>query len=209
MVQRLMRQMGRGCGLAGGLLLLLAGCSDPPALTRLAADATILAFGDSLTYGTGATAEQSYPAVLAAVTGYRVVNSGVPGERTAAGRARLAEALAEHRPQLVILCEGGNDILRRVPQAETVANLRAMIAQVRAAGAEPLLVSVPEPGLFPGAAEFYRTLAEEEAVVLEGQAVTTVLRQRELRSDPIHPNAAGYRRLAELLLERLRESGAL
>ena len=94
----------------GLLCLLLAACGEP-GFRPLAAGETILAFGDSLTEGRGVNPAQSYPSVLASLSGHPVINGGVSGELSRAGRARLPGLLAEHRPALVILLEGGNDIL--------------------------------------------------------------------------------------------------
>ena len=102
----------------------------------------IVAFGDSLTYGTGAAENESYPAVLAQLTGRNVVRSGVPGEITAQALQRLPGVLGEHKPKLVIVCLGGNDMLRKVSEAETIANLRAIVRKVKDSGARraPALV---------------------------------------------------------------------
>ena len=71
-------------------MCLLAGCTQSAKLPPLAGDGVLLAFGDSLTFGTGAAEGESYPAVLERLTGLKVLNYGVPGEISAAGLARLA-----------------------------------------------------------------------------------------------------------------------
>ncbi|MBW6512955.1 MAG: arylesterase [Desulfuromonadaceae bacterium] len=190
------------------LLALMPGC-DRPRLTPLSTDATILAFGDSLTYGTGAQRNESYPASLAEITGRTVINAGVPGEITASGLQRLPEALAEYQPRLLILCHGGNDFLRRLETEETAANIRAMIALARAQGVEVALVGVPQLGLFIDTAPLYAQLAKEFALPFAEDIISDILTDRELKSDTIHPNAAGYRKIAETLAKLLKKSGAL
>jgi lysophospholipase L1-like esterase len=191
------------------VLLLLAGCERAPTLSRLNPHDVIVAFGDSLTYGTGAAPESAYPAVLAGLTGRTVINAGVPGETTADGLKRLPGVLAEHKPRLVLLCLGGNDLLRRVPETETETHLRLLARTIRESGAELVLIGVPEPRLFGGAAPVYARLAEELGVPLEEAVFVDVLKDNRLKSDPVHANAAGYRVVAERLAEFLRESGAL
>ena len=192
------------------LLALLAACSDPaPRLERLGAEDIVLAFGDSLTYGTGAKTEESYPAVLSQLIGRAVTGAGVPGEVTAGGLARLAGVLDEHKPRLVLLCLGGNDFLRKGSLSETEANLRAMLNIIRTRGIGVVLIGVPQPALIARAPDFYQKLAGEFRIPYEGGIIGNVLRTPELKSDPVHPNAAGYRRIAEALAQLLRESGAL
>ena len=190
-------------------VLLLAGCGGGPKLPPLPDDAIILAFGDSLTYGTGAGRGEDYPSVLATLTGHRVVNAGVPGEESTAGLARLPAVLESAQPQLVFLGHGGNDLLRHRDLAQTRDNLRRMVESVRARGASAVLLGVPKPGLFLSTHPLYRELAAELDVPLEGEALADILGDRELKSDEIHPNAAGYRRLAEALYQLLQDSGAL
>ncbi len=191
------------------LLLALAACSAPPSLPRLASDAVILAFGDSLTYGTGADGAQSYPSVLAALTARRVVNAGVPGEVSGEGLARLPGLLDEHRPQLLILMHGGNDLLRKGSPDELARNLRAMVDTSRARGIAVVLVGVPAPGLLLDVPELYPRLAKEYRLPYDGETLRAIEGDRALKSDPIHPNAEGYRRLAQRLYDKLREAGAL
>lgn len=190
-------------------LALLAACGSEPRLSRLSAHDTILAFGDSLTHGTGAGADESYPAQLARMIGRPVIASGVPGETTAAGLVRLPSVLATHRPRLVLLCLGGNDFLRRLPEAETEANLMLLVRTIRDSGAEVVLIALPEPKLFGGVAPVYKRVADTLRVPLETQAFVTVLKDSRLKADPVHANAEGYRVVAETLAAFLRERGAL
>jgi lysophospholipase L1-like esterase len=206
--------MRLGLRAAGAALLLaagfLAGCgSRTPPLPALGADAVVLAFGDSLTSGSGANANESYPARLEALIGRKVVSAGVPGETSAAGLARLPAALEEAKPQLVILCEGGNDFLQKLDEAQTANNLRAMVRMVRAQGAQVVLVAVPKPGLLPSTAGFYASVAKEFAVPHEESALRKILTDNALKSDLVHPNAAGYAKLAEAIAALLKKSGAI
>ena len=190
--------------------LLLGGCGgSTPKVAKLAATDVVLAFGDSLTYGTGAKAEESYPAVLSQLLGRNVVRAGVPGEQTAGGLQRLPGALDEHQPRLVIVCLGGNDMLRKGSPAAIEANLRAMLKEIRGRGLDAVLVGVPAPGLITSAPEFYEKLAKEFGIPYEGKIVTSVLYKADLKSDPIHPNADGYRRMAEAIAKLLRDAGAV
>jgi acyl-CoA thioesterase I len=195
--------------LVAASLLLFSGCSEKLRLPPLAADATILAFGDSLTYGTGASQDQSYPVVLAKLSGHNVINAGVPGETTADGLARLPRTLEENDPDLVILCLGGNDFLRRLDPAQTRANLTRMIEMIRAANIPLVLVAVPQLGLFSGGDPMYKELAKQFKLPIEGEILAEVLHDRDLKSDQIHPNADGYRHMAEALLALLKNSGAI
>jgi acyl-CoA thioesterase-1 len=191
-------------------LALLAACSGgQPKLARLAPDAVVLAFGDSLTFGQGANPGESYPARLEALIGRKVVSSGVPGETSAEGLARLPAALDEARPQLVILCEGGNDFLRKLDEAQAADNLRAMVRLAKSRGAEVVLIAVPKPGLLPSPADFYAAVAKEFGVPHEETALRKILTDNALKSDLVHPNAAGYAKLAEAIAALLKQTGAV
>jgi hypothetical protein len=122
------------------LVFAVAACGERPRLERLPSDAVVLAFGDSLTFGTGAAESESYPAQLEKLIGRRVVRAGVPGEVTAQALARLPEALDAHAPRLVLLCIGGNDFLRRLGNRQAEDNVRAMVNLAKGRGVDVLLI---------------------------------------------------------------------
>lgn len=201
--------MPRIAPLLACIALLLVACDRTPELTPLPTDAVILAFGDSLTHGSGAPPGEGYPEVLAASIGRRVVSSGVPGEESDAGLARLPEVLDQVEPDLVILGHGGNDLLRKRDLARTKDNLRDMVALARERGAAVVLLGVPKPGILLGTHPLYQELAEELEIPVEAEVLADVLGDRALKADQIHPNAAGYRRVAEAIERLLERSGAL
>jgi lysophospholipase L1-like esterase len=191
------------------VVALAAGCGDKAKLSRLPGDAVVLAFGDSLTYGTGAAESESYPAQLEKLIGRRVVRAGVPGEVTAQALARLPSTLDEHAPRLLLLCIGGNDFLRRLGNSQAEANVREMVKLARSRGVEVLLIGTPEPGISVTPPAFYAGIAKQFTLPYEESVVGEVLRDSGLKSDPIHPNAQGYGVIAGRLAERLRKSGAI
>jgi lysophospholipase L1-like esterase len=194
------------------LLLLLSACGEdkPPQLEKLPEDAVILAFGDSLTRGNGASSGNDYPSQLQALTRRTVINAGVPGEVSQQGLERLPALLDETRPQLMILAHGANDLLRRLPNAALEANLRAMIRLARERGVQVVMLGVPQPALlFMSGAEIYPRIAREEGVPIDPTTLAGILADEKYKSDPIHPNDTGYRRMAEAVEVLLRASGAI
>jgi len=175
----------------------LVGCESGPQIKAIGQETVVLAFGDSLTHGTGAPDGQSYPDILAGLIGRPVINVGIPGEVSSAGLKRLPAVLDEYNPGLVILCHGGHDFLRRMDEGETARNLRAMITLIRAGGADVVLVGVPKLGFGLKVPNFYEELAKEQKVPFESGILVDLLGDNNMKSDAIHPNATGYRLMAE------------
>jgi lysophospholipase L1-like esterase len=189
--------------------LLACACGGKNRIEKLEPNAVLLAFGDSLTFGTGAAPGESYPSVLERSIGRKVVNAGVPGETSAQGLERLPEVLEEVKPRLVILCHGGNDFLRRLDEAQAASNVRAMIALARSKGVPVVLLGTPKPGLPPSVPAFYGEIASEMKVPYEDSVLRGVLLDNALKSDMVHPNAAGYSRIAGAVEKTLRDAGAI
>lgn len=197
------------------LLTALSGCqpggSLPPHLTS--PGTTLVAFGDSVTAGTGAAPDRSYPHRLEETLGLPVINAGVPGDTTADALDRLHRILALD-PWLVIVELGGNDLLRRRPVEQVEADLSEILHSLRAHGTAVVLVEV-EPPLFGGGySGLHERLAERFDVPLVDGVVGEVLADPARKSDQIHPNAAGYAdiaravaRVVEPLVEERRDAG--
>jgi lysophospholipase L1-like esterase len=147
--------------------------------------------------------------VLAERTGRKVVNGGVPGEETDRGLRRLPGMLDRLQPDLLILCHGGNDILRKRAPAATEANLRRMVSLARERSIPVVMIAVPNVGLFLSPADFYEAIAEDMGVPIEDDILADLLGDNRYKSDHVHPNAAGYARLAEALQALLEGHGAL
>lgn len=192
------------------LLLFISACSSSaPTLSPLTQDAVILAFGDSLTYGTGANKTQSYPAVLEQLTGLTVINKGIPGETTGEGLKRLSSVLLQHQPDLVILCHGGNDILRRLDKTQLASNLEQMVKTIKASGADVVIVGVPMFNFGLAVPKLYPDLAEKYQLANDMMLLADIISQPSLKSDQIHPNAEGYLIFGQRIFKLLQQAGAI
>lgn len=194
------------------LVLVMSACGGPrvPALPHLASEATVLAFGDSLTFGTGANPDESYPSQLAQMTSRTVINAGIPGETSAEGLARLPSVLDETKPSLVILCLGGNDMLRHLDAQQMRNNLAAMINEIKSRGIPLILLGTPHPSLLNLKSDpVYEALAKENKLPIENEILADVISDRSKKSDQIHPNARGYHEVAQAVAALMRKAGAI
>jgi lysophospholipase L1-like esterase len=189
---------------------LLAACGPSiPKLPRLDSGAVVLAFGDSLTFGTGASPQQAYPAELGRLISRKVVAAGVPGETSEEGLRRLPGVLEEVKPQLLILCHGGNDFLRKMDEGAAARNVREMIRIAREQGVSVMLIATPKPGFGASRVPFYEEIGRELAIPVEAEALADVLTSSKYKSDLVHPNADGYAVIAKSVAKVLRKAGAI
>lgn len=169
---------------------------------------TVIAFGDSLTAGVGAAAGEDYPSRLAQRAGVEILNAGVSGDTTESAWSRIDADVLAHDPRIVIVGLGGNDFLRRVPIAETEANLRKIVRKIQAQGAMVVLLGFEFPSLGPSYADMYERVGADEKCLLIPDLMDGILNNQSMKSDEIHPNARGYDLMAERVekpLEKLIE----
>lgn len=164
----------------------------------------IVAFGDSLVEGVGATKGNDLVSVLARKLGHEVVNLGKSGNTTADGVARMQEVLA-YDPGTVILLLGGNDYLRRMNAEETRANLATLISTFQARGAMVVLLGVRGGIVLDGREALFEELSETYKTVYVSDVLSGVFGHPEYMYDAIHPNDAGYARIAERVYDAVRE----
>jgi len=147
----------------------------------------------------GAEPAQPYPGLLAEKLGVEVINAGVPGDTSEDGLARVEEVLALD-PWMVIVELGGNDILRQVTPARSEAALRKILDRLLAARVVPVLVEIEVP--FRGKyAEVFERIGDDYDIPIVEDTLGEILLDADLKADPIHPNAAGQRILAEAIAD--------
>lgn len=190
------------------LALFLNGCGSSN-LDPLEAGDVILAFGDSLTAGVGVNKKNSYPTVLDNLTGLEVINAGISGETTAEGLLRLPQTIEEYSPSLMILLEGGNDILRNADANQIKNNLEKMIQIAQQEGIQVVLIGVPEKSLFSNSAALYSELAKEYDLVFDSSLIGGLMRSPSKKSDAVHFNKQGYSFMAQEIHVLLSENGAI
>jgi acyl-CoA hydrolase len=179
------------------------------------AGAVVVILGDSLSYGTGAKQEEAYPVLLEKVSGWQIVNAGIPGDTSSGGLLRLPSLLASHQPKLLMIELGGNDLLRQIPTKQIEDNLKVMIQQAKTHGVPVVLLAIPEISPLRAAVgrlsdhPLYARVAEETDVPLVKDVFSDVLSERALKADQIHPNAQGYALVASKLEKSLKELGLI
>jgi len=173
---------------------------------------TIVAFGDSLVAGLGSERGGGFAAFLSEklaaepVSGVKseVVNLGGSGDTTEDALGRVEQIFA-HDPKVVIILLGGNDFLRRIPKETAFRNLDEIVARIQERGAIVLLLGVKGAIFGDNAEEYYAELAERRGAAYIPNILDGIFGRAELMYDGIHPNDAGYEKIAERIYFALRE----
>ncbi len=164
----------------------------------------VIALGDSLTAGIGAPPGSGYVGYLEQFANVEIINAGVSGDTTRGALARLQRDVLDRNPKIVLVALGGNDVLRKIPEDETFGNLRLIITQTQQAGALVILIGFDFP-LKSSYERRYAELAEELGCPFVPDVMDDVFNNRELMADSVHPNARGYRVMAERIAPVLRK----
>jgi len=182
-------------------LLVLAACAPRPvALTD-----TIVCFGDSITSGTGAKADESYPSVLAQLLNHPVVNAGVSGNTTADALMRIENDVLSKRPFAVVIELGGNDYMHGVPRNVTMNNLEEIIARIKNGKAKIFLCDIGSNLALGEYSSAYEELCRRTGAVFISGVMRGVLDDDTKKSDEMHPNAAGYQMIASRVAVVLKQ----
>jgi len=158
---------------------------------------TIICFGDSLTSGTGAGKEMDYPSQLSKMIGKSVINAGLPGDTTAGAMQRLERDVLIKAPDIVLITLGGNDLKNGVAKERAFENLRIIVESIQNTGAKVILGGLKIPIRDRGFGRAYQKLADDTGAILIPNMLEGIMGNRNLMSDPIHPNDAGYKIIAE------------
>ncbi|ELA08656.1 hypothetical protein MOMA_08861 [Moraxella macacae 0408225] len=193
-------------------LPLITACSDDPIGIKIAPNSTVIALGDSLTYGYGADKNQAYPAVLAQKTGWQIHNAGINGDTSSGVLTRLDSIIAQ-KPSLVLLGIGGNDVLQRINPNTTKHNITQIVQTLKAKNIAVVLIAEPHfsaSALFGSASDnpIYQEIAKAEQVILFKKSDggwSDILSDKKLKSDQIHANATGYAKFAENFYQFLQK----
>jgi len=152
---------------------------------------TIICFGDSLTYGTGAVKGMDYPSQLSRLIGIEIVNAGVPGDTTTTALNRIDEII-EMNPRIVLITLGGNDLKNRVKKEMVFKNFEKLITIIQDNGALVILGGIDVPFWGRGFNKVYVELSEKTGSVLIQNIFKDILGEPRMMSDTIHPNSQGY-----------------
>jgi lysophospholipase L1-like esterase len=181
------------------LLLLscffIAGCGGPEPITL--SGENIICFGDSLTFGTGAPRDKSYPAQLAEMIGHQVINSGIPGDTTARALQRLERDVLSKSPRIVLITLGGNDLKNGVDKNLAFKNLKEIVLAIQAKDALVVIGGIKLLFWDRGYEKEFEKLAEETGILLVPNILGGLMGNENLMHDTIHPNAAGYEIMAK------------
>ncbi len=177
-------------------VIFFAGCTRSNIFNLESRGENIICFGDSITRGKGVEVGESYPAYLAKMTNYPVINAGINGEISTEGLKRLPVDVLEKRSLLVVIEFGGNDYLNKVPLAETIKNIEKMVKLIQAGGAMVAIVDISNILFMGEYRQELERLSKKYQAIFIPRILEDIVTNEKLKSDAVHPNAKGYKIIA-------------
>lgn len=176
--------------------IILSGCAKPEIKNLGATGKNIICFGDSITFGYGASNGEDYPAYLKKLTSIPVINAGVDGDTSFSALERLQNDVLANDPRLVIVEFCGNDFIKKIPQEDTLKNLSKIIQRIQEKGAMVALVDISSGMFFQEYRNAFKKLAAEKGAIFIPVVLSKIITNPVMKSDFFHPNARGYKIVA-------------
>lgn len=169
--------------------------------------ANIIAFGDSLVYGVGASdkGKTDLFSLVSKEIGVPIINVGVSGNTTEEALKRIDKDVLSKDPKIVFVLLGGNDYLQKKMKDDTFLNLRNIIKKIQDKGAIVILIGVRGGIFIDRFEEDYKNLAKEFNTGYVENILDGIVTNRSLMYDSIHPNDKGYEIISLRVIPVLRE----
>ncbi len=185
------------------LFFLSSGCGKREVVNIGSKGENIICFGDSITFGYGAEPQESYPSILAEISGLPVINAGIDGDTSAEGLERINKDVLSRNPVLVIIEFGGNDFLKKVPLEQTSDNIRKMIDSIHGQGAMAAVVDISAGLLLKDYRPLLHKIAKEKKAVFIPSILGGIITNPSMKSDFLHPNGDGYKVVAQKIYKEI------
>jgi len=177
--------------------IALSGCAKHEIANIGSSAENIICFGDSLTFGYGATAGEDYPNFLSRMMDKPVINAGRDGDTSGEALGRLKAEVLDRNPLLVIVEFGGNDFLKKIPPEITQKNIQEIVSRIQGAGAMVAIVDISAGVLLKEYHQVFYKLALKNKAIFIPRILSGIVTNPRLKSDFIHPNGQGYRMIAQ------------
>ena len=178
---------------------------------------TVVALGDSITYGFPYTPNESWVEAMRRATGWSVVNAGIPGDTLLDMEERLERDVLRYEPQLVIVMGGTNDVYQGLSQLQLMNSFLRIMERLQERGSQ-IWVGLPLPvddGI-EGSLKIWRewlvSYTEREGIqlveffndfVTAGGCI-----KEELLLDGCHPGLNGYEIMGQRIIRIIEENWA-
>ncbi len=178
-------------------VIVFTGCAKREIKNVDSKGKNIICFGDSITFGYGVNQGEDYPSALAKIIDAPIINAGIDSDTTTEALERLKSDVLDRDPLLVIIEFCGNDFMRQIPKETTITNIRKMVELVQAKGAMVAIVDISAGLFLTDYRAIFRNLAKETSSIFIPSVLSGIITNPSMKSDFLHPNAAGYKIMAQ------------